>query len=72
VNVGKEKLEALVYTVAESANTSPPKSYYGKQVRYKDAVYTVVFFDEDTKAYTISSIVKVGNYVLDVKKDRRT
>lgn len=71
--VGKEKLEAVLQqTVAESTKTLPPKSYYGKQVRYKDTVYTVVSFNEDTKAYTISSVVKVGQYVLEVKKNRMT
>lgn len=72
--VGKNKLEGVLrQTVADNAeNLSsealPEETYYGKQVRYKDVVYTVASYDEDTKTYTISSVEKVKKDTLEGKK----
>lgn len=74
--VGQIKLESVLrqtvvserQTVAENAEKIPSETYYGKKVRYKDVAYTVASYDEGTKTYTISSVVKVEKDKLEGKK----
>lgn len=68
--VGKTQLEAVLqHIVAESSETLPPESYYGKRVRYKEVPYTVASFDTGTQIYTLTSVVKVEKDVLDQKRE---